>query len=364
MYLQQVYQLATSELTEVLVKLPVPAVAHQWLASIGKDGTAALSQPTFADIAGKIAAAQLPVDLDQLGASLLVTANQQGGGAEPGVNFIPGDSTVAISATDVPNATRVDVRIKARQVFYGTHANRSATGNYPDGALYTETDTLTLFQWQSGAWVAISAPATLIDNHANRLANFPAANYPTGTQFFETDRLMSYVVSGGAWVLMPGGVYYNTHANIPIDLVTTDVGFEFGDTTYNHRLSWTGTGWKWAAGEEGGDYVRECLGAPTGNGWHLCDGTAGVAYLKSDGTTGTRDLPNSSGSSHFPKLGAAYSGPGITAAVVPTAGNDSGGQANVAVTGATTVAQHTHTHTISLPGDPVAEVTFIAYYRQ
>lgn len=38
----------------------------------------------------------------------------------------------------------------------GTHAGRPAANTLPNGALYYETDTQTLFQVQAAAWVAYS----------------------------------------------------------------------------------------------------------------------------------------------------------------------------------------------------------------
>ena len=61
-------------------------------------------------------------------------------------------------------------------------------------------------------------------------------------------------------------------------------------TDYAHILRWTGAAYQWGPGEAGSGMMVAVAVAPTGAGWHSCDGT-NVAYLKGDGTTGTVTLP-------------------------------------------------------------------------
>lgn len=167
-------------------------------------------------------------------------------------------------------------------------------------------------------------------------------------------------------------------------------------TDYAHVLRWTGTAWQWGPGENGSGMLVPFAVAPTGSGWHLCDGTAGVSYLKADGTLGTVTLPNTAGSAAYLKLGPAYSAT-ITAAAVPTItsptvtnpANTGSGTANLGAPSSTTivtaglvaVASATHTHTdaghthsigaptvgatvAALPADPVAHFPAPLWFRQ
>ena len=169
---------------------------------------------------------------------------------------------------------------------------------------------------------------------------------------------------------------------------------------YNHTLQWTGTGWEWGPGDGGSGMFAPFAFAPSGLGWHACDGSTGVLYLKSDGTTGTVTLPNTVSTPAYMKAGASYS-PTISAGTPPTisaptftgtpvtptgtvgaiAQTTTGG-VNVAVTSVTTVAVESHTHpapslsmnsltpagTISAPvatssGDP-SNFGVLLYFRQ
>ncbi len=106
------------------------------------------------------------------------------------------------------------------------------------------------------------------DTHANRVANYPAANYLVGQGFFETDRQVRYLVElvGGVNVWgYQSGVYRTVHTNIPVDLGTYDAGFLFADTTFDHTLCWTGTGWNFNEGDQS-QYIAmgSSAGPPTG----------------------------------------------------------------------------------------------------
>jgi len=64
---------------------------------------------------------------------------------------------------------------------------------------------------------------------------------------------------------------------------------------FNHMMRFDGTKWTFAPGDGGGGYRVTFASPPSGDGWHLCDGTANVTFLKADGTLGTETLPNTAG---------------------------------------------------------------------
>lgn len=271
-----------------------------------------------------------------------------------------------------------------------------ATG-LPEGASST-------FAGGGGGGGTVSTTA-IYDTYANwTTAKYDPAQLSVNTQFFITDRnFVEYVVRvvGGAnkWVYQ-AGTYGLAQAGIAglkgfngAVLGTNDNGLLIEVTDYAHVLKWSGTAWGWGPGESGSGYFQDFAVAPTGTGWHACDGSAGVAYLKADGTTGTVTLPNTTGSAAYRKNGAAYAS-AITPATVPTIS----GKTETAPTGVTvgnnnanenfnftgggvslTVAKDPHQHSvsdpqhyhdltaanapISLPGDPIARYQAMAYFR-
>lgn len=220
-----------------------------------------------------------------------------------------------------------------------------------------------------------------------------------GTLWVETDTDLVYQWQAPAlaWVYL-SGTYALTQAQLAAFAGTLgkhDTDLLVNVTDYAHILQWTGTGWNWGPGETGSGRLEAFAVAPTGHGWHLCDGSTGVSYLKSDGTTGTLTLPNTNGSAAYMNLGSAYN-PAITAAAVPTSstptsstptftgtpGTTGAASAGIQSSGATgnTLTQASHTHNItpagtvstpvistpviSLPGDPVANFAALLYFRQ
>jgi hypothetical protein len=229
----------------------------------------------------------------------------------------------------------------------------------------------------------------IYDTHANR-ANYPNGFYPAGALFYETDRAILFRNTGTAWTYL-AGTYYDTLSNIP-SLGSNDAGYLFCATDYNHVVRWNGSAWAWAQGEVGSGMFVDFAVVPSGNGWHVCDGST-VTYMKSDGTTATVTLPNISSTASYGKHASTYSAT-ITAATVPTisgntdastanfpsgTGNDSGGGTVVQSGTGSTVASHTHNHTVSdfghqhnvssgnapiaLPGDPIAHYQTMRYFR-
>lgn len=164
-------------------------------------------------------------------------------------------------------------------------------------------------QPQSRNWSVLSG------THAVRLVT-PAGGLNAHRLFFETDRTVYYLSNGTDWIYS-AGQYNAAVASIPT-LATTDAGFLFGVTDYDHLLKWSGSAWGWAPGDGGSGFLT-LFEIDPGTGWHLYDGTPGVVYLKADGTTGTVTLPDlvSSGAvAAFLEGGGTNSGP--TAAAAPT----------------------------------------------
>lgn len=64
---------------------------------------------------------------------------------------------------------------------------------------------------------------------------------------------------------------------------------------YNHLMRYTGTGWSFAPGDSGSGYRVTFASPPTADGWHLCDGSVNLTFLKADGSLGTQTLPNTAG---------------------------------------------------------------------
>ncbi len=181
-----------------------------------------------------------------------------------------------------------------------------------------------------GTWKPQAAVGTLLqDTYANwTTANYPPTGYPIGTVFLVTTWNVLYVikvVTGvNTWVYLEGE-YVAVVGSLPTTgfngaaLGANDTDLRFGETTYSHRLRFSGTVWNWAPGESGSGMLELFEVDPTGNGWHLYDGTANVPYLKADGTTATITLPDltSAGAlAAFLEGGSPNSGP--TAASAPT----------------------------------------------
>lgn len=204
-------------------------------------------------------------------------------------------------------------------VEYGTRAERQAfdISTLTDGTLWIETDTHLVYEWEASDldWVYVTGTAT--GTFAARLTNLTQLD--TGLLYQTTDTFALYQWNGAAWTLF-NQVYQRTQsqlAALAATLGTSDAGLLVNVTDYAHVLQWTGTAWIWGPGESGSGMFVAFAVAPTGNGWHACDGSSGVAYLNADGTTGTVTLPNTLGSAAYLKAGSSYAA-SITAATVPT----------------------------------------------
>jgi hypothetical protein len=162
--------------------------------------------------------------------------------------------------------------------------------------------------------------------------------------------------------------------NLPSNLTINQKGFLINVSDYAHILKWTGTGWTWGPGDPGSGYIAPFLSAPTQAGWHLCDGST-VQRLNADGTLTSVVLPNYTTAAYL-KLGTVLAmGPNApsgstdaTSGGTPSGTNsvpaftgtpattsvESADTANVAVTGATSVAAANHTHTVTPAGTVTA----------
>ena len=102
-----------------------------------------------------------------------------------------------------------------------------------------------------------------------------------------------------------------------------------------------------------------------GTGWHLYDGANNVAYLKSDGTTATVNLPDLTSAGNkaaFPKAGSPNAAPAVYAIVSSTiAATTATGQGSLA---GSSDAPLGHTHPApTMSGDP-ANIVRRPWFRQ
>jgi hypothetical protein len=128
--------------------------------------------------------------------------------------------------------------------------------------------------------------------HAARLST-PAASVADAAQWYETDRLSWFQFEAGAWH-WTGGEYPCPQAALPRDLGANDAGFRAGVTDYGHVLVWSGSAWAFAPGESSGYIVIWGLTAPIGGVWHPCDGGL-YSFLQPNGTVLTYTLVNLNG---------------------------------------------------------------------
>ncbi len=232
---------------------------------------------------------------------------------------------------------------------------------------------------QPGEWqVQVAVQAFLGDTYANWTSTlYPPANYPVETQFRITDWNVIYVVRLVAgvdkWVYQ-SGVYEAALASLPTTgftgaaLGANDTGLRFFENAvYAHQLQWTGSAWSRGPEDlEHSDTFHEFGAAPSDIGWHNCDGTS-QTYLKYDGTTASRTLPDLATAAYAKSTKATYT-PTLSAPGTPTfAGTSSGAGVTVqALLGGTAVvpAPFTPAGTLSLPSDPVENFALIKYYRR
>lgn len=180
-----------------------------------------------------------------------------------------------------------------------------------------------------GGGGAVVSALIIVDVYANwTSAKNPPANYPVGTLFVISDRnnltyQVQTVSSASTWVYYEGtySVTQSTISSIKgynaTSLGVNDTGLQIRVTDYEHVLAWSGSAWTWGAGESGSGYFSDFAVAPNGSGWHACDGSSGIKYLKADGTTGTVTLPNTASTPAYRKSAGSYSAT-ISSAATPT----------------------------------------------
>ena len=157
-------------------------------------------------------------------------------------------------------------------------------------------------------------------------------------------------------------------ATLAATLGPSNVGLLVWVTDYNHVLEWTGTAYQWGPGENGSAFFQGFAVAPSGNGWHVCNG-AFVNYLKSDGTLGGAVLPNIYGQNAYMKYGTAYNSTIQVADAPVFQGSPAVSDVNWNAGPTPQVAEavsfpYTPSGNISLPGDPIPNFTAILYFRQ
>lgn len=152
----------------------------------------------------------------------------------------------------------------------------------------------------------INVPAKIqtqtIGTHAQRVA-VDASKVTAGSTFIESDRGgLVYRAQNGVWTYH-AGVFQVLQQNLPTDLKPSDVGTLVYVTDYAHLLQWsvrpdlpTGYGWNWGPGDSQSGFITAFVNAPPDNGWQLCDGSANVPQLQSDGSFQFVNVPNTPGS--------------------------------------------------------------------
>jgi hypothetical protein len=174
----------------------------------------------------------------------------------------------------------------------------------PGQAVVYEND---IWTFNGTAW-AQSVTWLYADTHAHRPA---AGGVVPGTVYAETDRLWIYAAEGGAWLFIGGQAYSRAQSQLvalAATLASTDAGAIVYVSDFDHKLMWTGSAWKYADSGDRSGYIQAFLVDPSPTtGWQLCDGSALVPYLKSDGSTATVTVPNLTSNAAYLKFGTPAS---------------------------------------------------------
>lgn len=171
-----------------------------------------------------------------------------------------------------------------------------------------------------------AATPTAYGTHAQRVGRPLPAD---ASIFTETDRNgLVYQIQGRVWVYV-SGTYQRTQtqlAALAATLGSNDTGLLVDVTDFAHVLRWTGTAWTYADPSDPAGRIEGFLVDPSPTtGWALCDGTAGVPYLMSDGTLGMETLPDlisAPGNAAYFKFGSPASNT-VNPAVAPLLTMDS-----------------------------------------
>lgn len=154
----------------------------------------------------------------------------------------------------------------------------------------------------------------------NPTTGFPYSQDGVVIQFSPVDTdsgvLFRYSLPDLSWRYMNGRLFRTQSQLTALATLLGSVhtGLLVDVTDYAHTLRWSGSAWTY---DDPADFPTRIVGFDVnpGVGWHLCDGTASVAYLKADGATATVNLPDlvSAGAN------AAYLKLGSPASLTPNA---------------------------------------------
>lgn len=302
-------------------------------------------------------------------------------------------------------------------VLADTHANRLTnypSVNYTLNTLFEETDR-TVMYWVQNATGTVNTSGTTVtwvsgDHFINSTPGFTAGQWPPGTSIvingvtyaigvagvtsptslplassagIQTG--VDYLVVSGRWVYL-SGQYASELTDLPTDIGENETilaggrvasGFLFFENdTYFHQLQWNVSAWQRGPSDlEHSDTFHEFGAAPTDGGWAQCDGGT-KTYLKYDGTTGTRTVPDLSTAAYAKSTKATYS-PTLNTPTLPvvtttvpgaTAGTGSvaagvGAPVSVLVPPLTPGGGVNIAATVTLPDDPIEYYSAIKYYR-
>ncbi len=313
----------------------------------------------------------------------------------------------------------------AQTLIVDTHANRLASFasvKYPLYTQFYETDRSSWYWVQNATGTVTVTTGTTVtwvsgSHFINTGTGFTASQWPSGTPIYINGVLcrvsvvnsatsitlqaatanaagVSYSVASGRWVYL-AGEYASALADLPTDLGENDTtlvstrtanGFRFFENdVYFHQLQWKASAWTRGPEDlEHSDAFYSFGAVPSDGGWQACDGSLAVTYLKYDGTTGTRNVPNLNATAAYEKGGGAYSAT-IATPVVPTSNalTFTGAAATIgtntftpvalasnavtSIDGSTssyTPAGTINTPTISLPADPISNFPAVRMYRR
>lgn len=240
--------------------------------------------------------------------------------------------------TNLQTFTRIDSPVPEMQpivvdVYNKLAALQSQTAQIPTPAQITATATAAATTAASAA-AGNAVPAALnaiipivnqnpntsplLDENNNKVTPVDGAVVAWNIGGSDVGVVYQYSASAGVWTYFSGQVA-RTQTNLSALaglLAAADTGLLVDVTDFAHILKWTGTAWVYADPTDPAGRVAAFLVDPSPTtGWHLCDGTANVPYLKSDGTTGTQTLPDLTSAANK----AAYIKLGSPASATPNA---------------------------------------------
>lgn len=189
-------------------------------------------------------------------------------------------------------------------VVFGTHAGKSSfSPSLYSGYLYVETDRFQACYYSNGvSWVLVEATAT----GSFELRYVGLNSTDAGFEWIETSRnnvnssvpFPFYRWDGNFWNLTSGQWYRNQNAVSTLSATfgannSNDIGAIVNVIDFAGQLQWqANNNFTWGPndpGDHGGMFFREV--DPTGNWWHLYDGSNNVTYLQANGNIGSVNLP-------------------------------------------------------------------------